>query len=142
MVDTTLLVLEGMGVPLYSARGIVQSLEPIEAASDLKRTINGALKDLSIGQFQKYRSSINCNDQQSPALDGIWPGAQITVHCISELSYEFGGSPQRTEISGSSRQEGDFVFYRPILVMRVTSFNQRTDEYGAQTSWSMTLEEI
>jgi hypothetical protein len=60
MSDDTLLVLTGIGIPDYSARGLTQTLEPIEAALSQRRTVNGGLKDLSFAQFRKYKSSISC----------------------------------------------------------------------------------
>ena len=137
------LTLSGIGVPPYSARGASQTLEPIEAAQQLRRTINGALIDLSRPEFRKYRSTISCADQQPPAIDGVWPGQVVTVGCISELSYKTsGGTPARSIVPGSSRTEGDYTIYRPQLTMRVVSFSQDTDEYGATVSWSLELEEV
>lgn len=137
------LTLSGIGVPSYSARGASQTLEPIQASQQLRRTVNGELIDISRPEFRKYRSRISCSDQQSPAVDGVWPGQVVTVGCISELSYlTAGGSPARTPVTGSSRTEGAYTVYRPSLTMRVVSFSQDTDEYGAETSWSLELEEV
>jgi hypothetical protein len=141
--NPTLLKIDALGIPPYSARGLKQTLTPIQQASQLRRTVNGGLKDISFDGFKKYASTISGSDQMPPAVDGIWPGLQVTVECISELSYKTaGGSPDRTVVSGSSRVVGDFTFYRPSLTMRIASFNVDTDEWGAVVSWSMTLEEI
>ncbi len=142
MMDETLLILSGIGIPLYSARGLQQTLDPIQAAGNLRRTVNGALRDLSFEPFQKYHSRITCTDQRAPAVDGIWPGMLVTVHCVHELSYPGSGSPQRPVVSGSDRIEGDFVFYRPVLEMMVVSLTGMTDEYPADVQWTMELEEI
>ena len=137
------LTLSGIGVPPWSARGASQTLEPLQAAQQLRRTINGDLIDLSRPEFRKYRSTISCADQQPPAIDGVWPGQVVTVGCISELSYKTsGGTPARSIVPGSSRTEGDYTIYRPQLTMRVVSFSQDTDEYGATVSWSLELEEV
>jgi hypothetical protein len=137
------LTLSGIGVPPYSARGASQTLEPIQASQQLRRTVNGELIDISRPEFRKYRSRISCAEQQPPAVDGVWPGQVVTVGCISELSYlTAGGSPARTPVTGSSRTEGAYTFYRPSLTMRVVTFSQDTDEYGAETSWSLELEEV
>jgi hypothetical protein len=138
----TNLVLSGPGVQPYSARGLTQTLSPINAASSQRRTINGNLKDLSRSQFRKYQSTVNCADQTAPALEGVWPGLQVTVDCVTELSFPTAtGGPERTVVPGSSRVDGDFTFYRPRLIMRVVDFNESHDEYGAQVSWSLQLEE-
>jgi hypothetical protein len=137
------LTLSGIGVPPYSARGTSQTLEPIGSSQQLRRTINGELIDISRAEFRKYRSTISCVDQQPPAVDGVWPGQVLMVGCISELSYRTaGGAPARPVVAGSSRTEGDYTSYRPSLTMRVVSFNQDTDEYGAEVSWSLQLEEV
>lgn len=138
----TLLALSGPGLPPYAARGITQTLDPIGQAANNRRTVNGVLKDISFSGFKKYKSTISCNDQLAPALDGVFAGMELTVDCISELSYKTsGGSPARTVVPGSERVEGAFTYYRPRLTMLVMDFTSQTDEYGAQVSWSMSLEE-
>ena len=139
----SVLSLSGIGVPPYSARGATQTLEPIDQAAQLRRTVNGALVDLSRSEFRKYRSTISCSDQQPPAVDGLWPGQIVTVGCIAELSYlTSGGSPARMPVGGSVRTEGSYTFYRPSLSMRVVGFSQERDEFGAVVSWSLQLEEV
>lgn len=139
----TLLAIAGIGVQPYATRGASQTLQPIAQATNSRRTVNGDLKDISFDGFKKYSTSINCSDQTSPALDGVWPGTQLTIDCISELSYKTaGGSPDRPVVSGSSRVDGDFTFYRPQIVFMVQTWQAQTDEYGAQVSWSMTAEEV
>lgn len=140
---TTLLSISGINIPPYSARGISQTLAPIAGAANLRRTVNGTLVDLSASQFRKYASTISCTDQQHPALNGVWPGVQVTVDCICELSYlTSGGSADRTVVPGSSRTEGLYTFYRPRLIMRVLSYDIQTDEWGAAVGWSLELEEV
>lgn len=138
----TVLVLIGVGVPSYSARGLTQTLEPIEASAQLRRSINGELQDLSFAQFRKYRSTISCQDQEPPAIDGVWPGHVVTVDCVAELSYPADDSPARPVVAGSARTEGAFVFYRPQLQMLVTGLSISRDEYGAAVSWQLQLEEV
>jgi len=142
MSDETVLTLTGIGVPPYSARGLTQTLEPIEQAASLQRTINGVLHDLSLSAFRKYKSTITGSDQRPPACDGVWPGQVVEVDCIAELAYPESGTPERTEVSGSSIDEGDgYIYYRPHLTMIVTGFRLSKDEYGAITGWTMDLEE-
>jgi hypothetical protein len=140
----TLLVLSTpMGIPLYSARGLKQSLNVIRQAQQLRRTVNGGLIDLSLSQFRKYASTISCTDQRAPAIDGIWPGQILTVSCVAELSYlTAGGSPQRTVVSGSSYTEGDYTFYRPQLTMRVITPKTEMDEWKCSVGWALDLEEV
>ena len=96
MLDDSMLVLSGIGVPSYSARGLTQTLQPIEAAGSQRRTVNGTLVDLSQAQFRKYRSTIRCSDQQAPALDDVWPGKVVTVSCIAELCCPSTDTPAKT----------------------------------------------
>lgn len=138
----TILVLTGMGIAPYSARGVSQTLEPIAAATSLRRTVNGDLSDLSVAALKKFKSTISCSDGQSPAVDGIMPGVVLTVDCVCELSYPAGGTASRTVISGTSRTEEGFVFYRPRLTMMVTSWRLDFDEWDAVVGWTLGLEEV
>ena len=138
----TLLVLSGIGIPTYSARGLTQTLQPIEAAGSQRRTVNGTLVDLSLSQFRKYRSTIRCSDMEAPALDGIWPGHVVTVDCVVELSHPNSAFEDRTPVAGSVRIEGSFTFYRPRLVMQVIGHSIEKNEWGAVTGWTLELEEV
>lgn len=143
--DSTVLRLSGIGVPEFSARGLTQTLEPVDAAAVIRRTVNGSLVDLSDVSFRKYKSTITGGDMIAPGFNGIWPGQVVTVDCIAELAYFSGASgdlPDRPVVSGSSRTEGDWTYYRPQLVMMVTGFNVDTDEWGAKVGWSLALEEV
>ena len=141
--NPTLLVISGPGMPTYAARGLTQTLDPIDASSAVARTVNGGLINLSPSQMQKYRSTISCTDQETPALDGVWPGQVLTVDCVSELGYlTAGGSPDRTVVTGSSRTRGVWTWYRPQLAMMVISYTTSTDEYGARIGWQLDLEEV
>lgn len=148
MSDETLLVLSGMGIAPFSCRGAQQTLEPIDAAANLRRTINGSLVDLSVSEFRKYKTSISCSDQLPPALEGVFPGTVLIVDCIAELSYQdlsppsSPAPPLREVVSGSDHTEDGFVFYRPRLTTRVVSLSYTTDEYGAKVDWQLDLEEV
>lgn len=137
----TELVITGLASP-YAVRGLTQTLDHLDEAAQLRRTINGALKDISGAQFRKFKSTISCGDVRAPALQGAWPGTQVVVDCVAALSYPTGGTPSRTVVPGSAFTEEGFVFYRPRLVMRITNYSTSTDEYGAVTSWSLQLEEV
>jgi hypothetical protein len=141
----TLLTISGFGNMRYQARGLTQSLELIGEAAQLERTINGKLIDLSVPEFRKYKSTISVSDEvEFPPLDGVFPGMTVTVDCAMYLCYENGrtGSPNRTEVSGSSYTENGYTFYRPQLIMRVAAFQSRLDEWKRQIGWTLELEEI
>jgi hypothetical protein len=137
----TKLVIAGLITP-FSARGLSQTLEPISQTPWLRRTVNGALVDLSVPAFRKYATTITCEDQAVPALNGVWPGQQVTVDCVVELAYPTsGGTPDRPVVSGSSRVVGSHTYYRPRLTMRVVEYRTSFDEWGAAVGWSLRLEE-
>ena len=141
--EGTLLVLSSMGVPLYSARGLTQTLTPIDAARQIRRDINGTLVDLSTEPFRKYSSKITCKDFNTPAIDRIYIGMILGVSCVAELAYTTSsGSPARSVVSGSSRTQGNYTFYRPILNMMVTGYSTSTEEYLGEVNWELDLEEV
>lgn len=140
----TVLKMVGVGVPPYSARGLNQSLAPIDQSSNLRRTVNGSLKDISFSGFRKYKSTISGTDQRPPNFDGKWPGLTVTVDCIATLSYEPGAgeTPQRPQVADSTVVEGIFTTYRPQLVMKIMSLSVDCDEYDVAIAWSLDLEEV
>jgi len=141
--NLTDLVLYGIGIPPYSARGLSTTLTPIGQAAVLKRTINGELDDLSDSVFRKYRLTITCTDQQAPSFDGIFPGAVVTVDFPQELAYsEYHPGPGRAIVPGSERQANGFNFYRPRFVCRVVTHNVASPEWDASYAWTLDLEEI
>lgn len=146
----TLLVLSSLGIPLYSARGLKQTLKPISAvAANIKRDINGTLvnlRDVNDPSFLKYSSTIDCGDSDTRCpleFDGIWPGQTLTVDCVCELAYSSTGTGARTAVSGSERTDANGVtFYRPQLTMMITDWSTQEDEWEATVAWSISLEEI
>lgn len=139
----TLLVLAGLGVPLYSARGLDQTLDPISGAGEFERDVNGGLVDMTPPQFKKLASTISCEDVEAPAFDGVPVGTEVTVDCIRELAYLTAtGTPQRTVVTGSERVVGDWTYYRPQLQMVVIAFSSSQNEYGRTVQWTLQLEEV
>ncbi|MGR3593108.1 MAG: hypothetical protein ACU0B9_07335 [Limimaricola soesokkakensis] len=135
------LIIAGVGLPPASVRGVTQTLQPIAATQQMVRTVNGALRDLSAPQFRKFASQVRCSDQDPPALNGVWPGAIVTVDCIAELSFlTASGVPERPMVD--SRVEGAWTIYRPRLTMMVVSFDIDRDEWQAAVGWSLDLEEV
>ena len=137
--QTTLLTLSGQGVPPYSARGLRQSLEPI--ASDLRRTVNGTLIDLTPTQFRKFKTTISGNDQQPPAFAALWNGMPVTVMTIVLLGYlTANGVPDRLVVG--SFVDGDYTFYQMQLSCLVRNWHTETAEWEAGASWQLELEEV
>jgi hypothetical protein len=140
--ERSLLKIEPIGVPPYSVRGVRQSLRPI--GGDIHRTANGALVDFTAPQFRLYQSTISCRDQETPAIDGVFPGDIVTVHCAVELRYKVGnpGSPHRPMVEGSDREEDGFVYYRPILEMMFMGWNTQIAEWDGEVQWAFDLQEV
>jgi hypothetical protein len=92
--------------------------------------------------MRKYNSTISCTDQNAPPFSGLWPGDDVVVECVAELSYlTSGGSPERSVVTGTSRVVGAFTLYRPIIEFLVVDFEQTFEEYAAQYQWQLTLTE-
>jgi hypothetical protein len=142
--EGTLLIMSGIGVPLYSARGLVQTLTPVqEVKPPPRRTVNGELVYLGLSQMRKYESIITCTDQHAPAFGGLWPGEVVLVNCVAELAYEniTGVGPERTVVPGSSREQGNFIYYRPQISFMVVDFAMGHAEYSHDYQWQLTLRE-
>src|SRR5580765_7883471 len=143
--NLTLLVMNTIGVPLYSARGLTQTLTPVaEAKPTPRRTINGELRWLGLTQMRKYESTITCNDQMAPAFDGIWPGQAVLVNCVCELATRVGDAFDRTVVPGTTpRTTPDgFVYYYPQIAFMVVDLNQSMGEYQHDYQWQLNLREI
>lgn len=141
----TLITISSFGNMLYQARGATQTLSVIGEATQLERTINGALVDLSVSQFRKYASTITSpSDVNAPPLDGVFPGMQVTVQCAVGLAFVTGlsGAPHRSAVSGSLYTDGAYTFYRPQLTMLIKTVSTQFDEWKNVVGWTMELEEV
>lgn len=133
---------EGLVLRPYSTRNATQTLEQIDGGGKPRRSINGNMVDLTAPQFRKYQSVISCSDFMAPALDGAWEGMVVEVQCCIELAYVTGGTPQRNEVSGSSRTEDGFTIYRPQLIMMVMAIKNAFAEWETKYSWQASLVEV
>jgi hypothetical protein len=139
----TLLQILGVGIVPYSTRDATQTLEPIAASRVQKRSVNGQLHDVSYAQFWKYQSEITCRDFMAPVLNNIRPGSLLTIYCVSEIIAPPGQSPWRPVVPHSNYLDAEgFVHFRPILQMMVTGFSSGQEEWKANVSWKMNLEEV
>ena len=144
MAFETRLVISGQGASPYASRGITGTLEPIAAAANFHRIVNGGLVNLSGAQFAgKYKGTLNGSDQDAPAFDAIKVGDTLTIDWPGELSYlTAGGSPAKTVVSGSSVVSGNYTFYRPEMTMMVVGKKQDFDEVAWVNTWELQLEEV
>lgn len=138
----TFLVLDDIGVPLYSARGITQTLKPIDAAKQFDRTINFEMVDLSEAGSHLYASTISGKDVSPPSFDAVWPGRIVTVDCVCELSYAIDGMPSRDVVPDSEIDEIYFTRYFPRLRMMVVDLSVGAEEWTAGKPWQLDLEEV
>ena len=152
------------GFPPLSARGCVQSLTPIKLGN-FHRTINGKLIYNTPTGSKKYCSRIVCHDKSAFASEGLWVGEEVGVACIQRLIQKFSGSKvnlERIPVNGSvkviaaaktelkvverkvvfERPAEGFISYRPVLQMRITDMQLKTDEWGLKAQWQLDLEEI
>jgi hypothetical protein len=138
----TVLVITGIGLSPFSARGVTQTYSVIDPAKNFDRTANGKLINYSPDQFKKYASTITFNDTDTPALDGVFPGDVVVVDWVQEFSYlTAGGSPAREVVEDSERVEGVFTFYRPRMTMLVKDVSGSTPEWDAMSPAQLDLEE-
>ena len=166
----TNLILDISGFPPESARNCTQELKPI-ANGEFKRSVNGDLMFLETTERKKYHSVISCTDINTPIVDRLWIGSQLSVGCIQNLWQSI--APQQTKITlirpavaGSVsvvnnfgeqipfRQvdnnielykpydEKIFVSFRPWLTMQVINFSMTTKEWDMEGGWRLELEEI
>jgi len=140
-----------IGVPLYAARGLSQSLTPAAESKPPPRfTVNGELRHLGVSQMRRYDSVITCKDQDAPPFGGLWTGALILVDCVPELSYltttgspvgEDGWPARREIISGSERVVGLHTYYRIRSEFMVIDWSEGHDEYPHDYQWQLSLRE-
>lgn len=137
------LVIAGMGVPPYCARGIDHTLEPVEEALGHQvYAVDGSILDLSAPELRLYRLVLTCTDLDVPAMDGIWPGFQAQIDCAIELCRQTTTAGyERTAVPGSERSEAGFDFYRPRLAMTFIGWSVRLSEWERQVAWQMEWKE-
>ena len=170
MTGETRLVLRRDGaaipLPLGSSRQLSVSVEPIEASAQLRRTINGELRDLSDPAFRRYRVTLSATDQVPPAIGALWPGDLVDVEVPYDLTepviagaatltrdladntefyaYDAAGLNVPAACAGRelSAPGAAYVTYRPRLACRVSQRSERAVDRQATSEWSLVLEEV
>jgi hypothetical protein len=144
LVITPLSGMTALQLTPYSARNLTQTLELIKPTGDAwtRRDVNAVKRSLADSRFRKYKSTITCTDGETPAFDDGWIGQTVEVQCAAELNYVTGATPARPQVSGSSRTEGIFTFYRPLLIMMVDDIKFSFQEWQGMNNWQMELEEV
>jgi len=166
----TNLILGLPGLPPESARNCHQELVPI-ANGEFRKSVNGNLLFLETVERKRYKSVVSCRDVNTPLVDELWIGSQITVGCIQNLWQavnpgdlrvrlirpavagsvsvvnNFGDAIKFKEIDNEvelyrPHEYKVFVCYRPWLVMIITDFSLETDEWGVNSGWKLSLEEV
>jgi hypothetical protein len=137
----------GPGVNAYSARGLRGRLQPIDEArglNKLPRSVNGGIVDISAPQFRKYHLDVYGSDGEPPAIDNLWVGQICTVSVLTELAYPaVGGTASRPAVIGSGRVSGDgnYLIYRPLLIMLLVDWDIERDAWNALASWKLEMTE-
>lgn len=119
MAEATLLRIDSIDFVDWAVRGISVTLEPIPQSANLARDCRGTLVDISVAQFQKYKFTISCTDQDAPVLTDVWPGKIINVDLIPNM-----GVVNSTDGVLS-------------LNAMVTNWQVTGDEYGASVAWQL-----
>jgi len=117
----TLVSISGIDFSDYAVRGIHMTLTPIDQAKNVARDCLGNLIDVSVAQFRQHKITITCTDNDAPVLNGVWPGADITITCL----------PRMDSISDTPL----------VLDCKVTSWNTNRDEWGAEIAWQIEAEQ-
>jgi hypothetical protein len=120
----TVLDLNGITLRNYSARRLSLAVQPLDPGG-LERDANGALHDLTLVQFRKYQFTLTCTDVDAPVLDDVWKGKTVSITVLPNT----GLSPES--------DDGEQTFSCMLLDWQST-----VDEWGASTSWSITLLEV
>lgn len=157
-------------IPLGAARGCKQTLDPINTAATF-RTINGTLVAFNCEGYDKYTSTISCDDAYPISFDGLWPGCSLLIECIPQLMTPLVQQGaliklQRKPVQGSimlhtsenatcalnadderqiqlKQNEGPgYISYRPILRMIIKRFFTETKEWDGKVIWKVELEEV
>lgn len=154
--------------PPFSARECTQSLTPLSQGI-LRRTIGGTLVWIGRGGHRKFHSTIRGKDKALPAFEGIWSGLILKVGSLptltqpvlenaSSVSLErepvichaydtLGKIYPIAKVDGKKvvlppAFPGGFITYRPWLMMMVKTYHLETDEWGAESGWTLELEEV
>ena len=149
---------DGIAVYAKAARDVSQSLEPIDSEATW-RDVNGTLRAAS-RRLRKYRSTISGSFMLPAQLGARWPGDVVSVECAAEIVHPgkvTESGRERPAVAGSLVYEGPdglqvpsstpagqvaVTRYRPVLQMRVISWQSTDQEGSASNSWSIELEEI
>jgi hypothetical protein len=138
----TVLNIDLIGFPPGSCRGVQMTLKLIQEAASFRRTVNYTLKNTAPELAKKYAVEMTCTDTNAPALNGIFPGTEIVIDCVSEINrLTAGAAALRAVVPGSEYTVGDFTISRPRLNMTVTDFQLDTTETDGTVGWRLTAEE-
>ena len=170
MNDIKLIIEGGGSEPLFSATHCAQDFSLVKQGV-LTRTVNGQMVFLGNPEQKKYITHIRGRDPQAPALEALWRGREVHVHCVQFLTQEIDSGVDEVALSkspchGSIRvfsQAGEahfqlishkvirlekscshrqFIRYRPLLKMMVVDVWVNLQEKQNLIEWTLKLEEI
>lgn len=159
------------GLPPMSARGCIQEIRPI-AQGEFQRTVNGELvfvgssiqkfhstiqcedetvlateglhigAAVTVGCIQNLCQKIPpCAEKHAVELDRPCVMGSISVVTDGNEDFPIESYTSQT-VTLAPHTETLFVFYAPILHMRVVGFKLVTNEWHSQSKWQLELEEI
>lgn len=167
----TELTLSVGGLPPLSARGCIQDLQPIPQGKCV-RTLTGDLifignprhkykttvrcsdenvlatgglnvgQDVTVGCIQRlcqkvpaHQEAVKVTLEREPVPGSV---SVLAEDKKERLSFQVEG----TSVRLAPYETDAFIFYAPLLHMRVLSFTLTTDEWKMKTSWTLEMEEI
>ena len=84
----TILKLDGLGIPPFSAHELSQSIEEDDSQGEFERDINNNLVDLSPPwDRKKLKISVTCQDVNPPAFNGSPRGKAVTLESVAEFAF-------------------------------------------------------
>lgn len=87
-VSPSTLICTDLALGYQSGFDLTVDMRPIAMSSDMRRTWNGRLLNLSDPAFRLYQVRINSGEGEirAPALSALWPGTEFQLVPPSELS--------------------------------------------------------
>lgn len=166
----SVLTINGLGLPLFSARGCRQELVPIPNGH-FRKTVNGDLCFIKLSDRQRYKTIIKCKDVNVPAFGNFRIGSIVKIDCIQSIWQNIEAGTQSIElirdfVDGSvlvinengqdvpfslngkkielkSQNDSNlFVSFRPSLQMLITHFVAECNEWDLTHEWRLEAEEI
>lgn len=78
-VKLTELEISGIAIPARADDTVSVRISPESSAADMRRTVNGDLKNIAREVFRKYAISVSGTGINLPSIAGIWQGQYVEI---------------------------------------------------------------